>query len=657
MYLHDVQLAQIRSYEQATVSFQEGMTLLAGDIGAGKSTLLLAIEFAFFGISRDVPGSALLRHGATNGSVTLRFSLDKEYTIHRTLKRTKQGVVQDTGWLECEGQRESLTANELKARVFTLLGYPLHFLGKKNLLYRFTMYTPQEAMKQILTGERADVVRRLFGVDTYKTIKENTQALARTLKEKQETATALATRVQTEVAQLSQDVQRLERVQQEQQTLVAAQEKSAASVAAKKEARDTAERTLQRRKDQQQQHALQERTRTMLQEECTRIRTQLHEKEQRIAQSTLAQLKERLQQLPEGEHTVLQQELAVLQQTEGKLLALMDTCTHEITAGTCPTCKQEVTQTHIAAVEQELDAKRAAAVKKHEKTSAAIQGMQAQVQEQLERRELANRVAEQEAAHAAHTTEYEKLQELLTAKETQLKKLPPTEHVDFTKEELAYKEANTAHERAQHEHQQLAQRVAAGAKEQELLEKQQTRLAERTTEHKQLRAQATKHTGERTWLLEQFIPFTEVVERRVLLTIYSAMSTAFSTWCSKLVDDPGLVAAIDQTFTPLVQQHGFDIALAHLSGGERTAVSLAYRLALVHTIHTLLPHLGTAGVLMLDEPTDGFSTEQLARMRTVLGELHMQQIILVSHEQQLEGFVDHIIRVEKHGQSLVQEAL
>ena len=50
---------------------------------------------------------------------------------------------------------------------------------------------------------------------------------------------------------------------------------------------------------------------------------------------------------------------------------------------------------------------------------------------------------------------------------------------------------------------------------------------------------------------------------------------------------------------------------------------------------------------MLDEPTDGFSTEQLDKMREVLDELNMRQIIIVSHEQKIESFVDKVIRVQK----------
>ena len=50
---------------------------------------------------------------------------------------------------------------------------------------------------------------------------------------------------------------------------------------------------------------------------------------------------------------------------------------------------------------------------------------------------------------------------------------------------------------------------------------------------------------------------------------------------------------------------------------------------------------------MLDEPTDGFSTEQLDKIRDVLSQLNMKQVIIVSHEDKIESFVDNVIRVKK----------
>ena len=51
----------------------------------------------------------------------------------------------------------------------------------------------------------------------------------------------------------------------------------------------------------------------------------------------------------------------------------------------------------------------------------------------------------------------------------------------------------------------------------------------------------------------------------------------------------------------------------------------------------------------MDEPTDGFSEQQLDKMRDVLQELNVAQLIIVSHEQKIEGFVENVIRFRKDG--------
>ena len=61
-------------------------------------------------------------------------------------------------------------------------------LTKKNIIYRYTVYTPQEEMKQILTEDtetRMDTLRKVFGIDKYKLIRENSSIYVKHLKEKQ----------------------------------------------------------------------------------------------------------------------------------------------------------------------------------------------------------------------------------------------------------------------------------------------------------------------------------------------------------------------------------------------------------------------------------------------------------------------------------------
>ena len=54
-------------------------------------------------------------------------------------------------------------------------------------------------------------------------------------------------------------------------------------------------------------------------------------------------------------------------------------------------------------------------------------------------------------------------------------------------------------------------------------------------------------------------------------------------------------------------------------------------------------------LLILDEPTDGFSKEQMYQLKYVFDGLNASQVIIVSHEKELEGFVESTFRVSKEG--------
>jgi DNA repair protein SbcC/Rad50 len=82
-----------------------------------------------------------------------------------------------------------------------------------------------------------------------------------------------------------------------------------------------------------------------------------------------------------------------------------------------------------------------------------------------------------------------------------------------------------------------------------------------------------------------------------------------------------------------------------LSGGERTSLALAFRLALAQVVRSL-GNLRFETIL-LDEPTDGFSPEQVVRMGELLAELDLPQVVIVSHEDELAGIADRVVRVEK----------
>ncbi|TSA55599.1 SMC family ATPase [bacterium] len=148
------------------------------------------------------------------------------------------------------------------------------------------------------------------------------------------------------------------------------------------------------------------------------------------------------------------------------------------------------------------------------------------------------------------------------------------------------------------------------------------------------------------WLNEFFIPAVKLIESHMLANINSEFNSLFQKWIGHLLETGDIVVSVDDNFSPHIVQSGYDIDVKSLSGGEKTAVALAYRLALNVMVKKVCAAM-QSNLLILDEPTDGFSREQLSRLRDILNELKCEQVIIVSHENELEGFVDNIFRVIK----------
>jgi len=152
-----------------------------------------------------------------------------------------------------------------------------------------------------------------------------------------------------------------------------------------------------------------------------------------------------------------------------------------------------------------------------------------------------------------------------------------------------------------------------------------------------------------TWLEDYFLPLTFTIEKHIMTQIHRLFSEVFAEWFSILIDDEEVYATIDDGFSPVITQNGYEVAFANLSGGERTSVALAYRLALNRVIHDVIADIKTKELLILDEPTDGFSSEQLDKVRDVLERMPLKQTIIVSHEAKIETFVENVIRIGKNG--------
>jgi DNA repair protein SbcC/Rad50 len=191
-----------------------------------------------------------------------------------------------------------------------------------------------------------------------------------------------------------------------------------------------------------------------------------------------------------------------------------------------------------------------------------------------------------------------------------------------------------------------ASEVAAKKRDKENSEKETKRIQEeiKTRENQLLRLDEFKQYE--TWLSEYFIPTIKSIENHVMANINSEFNQLFQKWLSQLLETGDITVRVDDKFTPIIEQNGYEMDVASLSGGEKTSVALAYRLALNVMVKKVCEAM-QSNLLILDEPTDGFSREQLFRLRDILNELKCEQVITVSHETELESFVDKIYRITK----------
>ena len=150
------------------------------------------------------------------------------------------------------------------------------------------------------------------------------------------------------------------------------------------------------------------------------------------------------------------------------------------------------------------------------------------------------------------------------------------------------------------------------------------------------------------WLNQHFIPSLEQIESQVLISVKEEFNRLFQKWFYLLIEVGDIDVEIDEFFTPIVNQSGYRLEVDSLSGGEKSSIALAYRLALNEIIRRMI--MLEDNLLILDEPTDGFSKEQLVQIKYVLEELSAAQVIVVSHEKELEGFVETIFRVVKESE-------
>lgn len=681
MKIKKITLDNIRSYEHQEINFPEGSVLLSGDIGSGKTSVLLGIEFALFGLQPGQKGSSILRNGQVQGGVIIEFEVDgKIIILERTLKKARS-ISQDYCSISIDGDKKEISVTELKSKVLELLNYPREFSKKQNLLYKFTVYTPQEEMKQIILEDseiRINTLRHVFGIDKYKKILENASVLISKVREEKRVKDALT-------STLEQD--KLEIVSKEKEL----SEKSLNILTFE---RDLISKTEKRKKVQEEKDEIKDKIdeKYKFQQEIEKAKILKSTKEETIYSNSrlITQLKSQIEELKsldfdEKEILELEKENAAFKLRKQELneknvnitsmihsLNLKNSDNEKIKEKlkhleVCPTCLQEVDPVYKSNVINQADSdisKNIESIKENTEKKEAIREQMLKLDYESSIKE--KRIQELKILRVRLQELDDKQRHLSTLEKTNVSLTKDLEmldnQIDLLKKAVfdmnKYDNLNEEKQKelliAQKEEKMAEIKVAELKREIEVFSRHINEMKERIKKTEQIKEHAHYLSDLEEWLSKKFMPIILVVEKNVFTKLKIEFSKLFSEWFSMLVSDTFNVR-LSEDFTPIVEQQDYEIDYAYLSGGERTAIALAYRLALNQVINSFLSKIKTKDLVILDEPTDGFSEQQLDKMRGVLEELNVSQLIIVSHEQKIESFVDNVIRFKKeNGKSLIE---
>jgi DNA repair exonuclease SbcCD ATPase subunit len=640
-----LQLQNIGTFVQADVVLRDGVTIIAGDIGVGKTMLLRGLTAALIGADRG-QAAALLRWGTDKGRMAITLEHDgKPLGISRALNRDGATVNQNEVLVN-DGKPRIMSPTVAHAKLFAkLLGFPVPYSARHDV-YNHVFAVPQEGMRAVLdetSRNRVEVLRRVFGVEKFAVAADNGAALSREL--------------DSRLRESAPQVEQLQVIKQRRSEARAKVEELRGRVAKLVDAERTLNRAVTKleekcagnQESRTELAKLHERRRMIV----TSSHTSTHREAVRAAQKSIehwqsvvvnaAQQDVRRVKLTQLLHKAELEQAAVAHKVKSaqrrlkKLRALKGECS---LCGSVLSRKASallVTAQQARLTDLQTKAERAVSeFSRLSKSIAACGGIDAHAQAviKLDRAQAIYNQASESLAHAKSNKEQlEKIeQQIIDVTAAVEKQSNYAEHLSEARESL-----NTS----------LQQRSVA----QTQLADQQERIDEANRDYEKVKAQVAARTVYITrgrWIKSRFVPEMVVLEQEQLSRARAALEHYFSQWLRTLLPSGEFTASIAADCSPEIAKRGFTVPSLQfgLSGGQRTAVGLAYSLATRSAYHELYGNDTVPDFLILDEPTSGFSSVQIGNLREVIGALEVRQLFLITHEvEQLSSVADSIINL------------
>ncbi len=704
MKLESIKIENIRSIRNLDLEFPESIMLFYGDIGSGKSSILKAIEFGLFGTMGALSATSLLRRGANKATVELSFSLNGDtYTIHRELKKilkkdkktgeSRETISQPKGWIIENGIKTSYTTTDLRLKILGLLNYSVSkykSAAKKCIdIYRYTVYTPQEEIKEILLAnpsERFEILKDVFEIEKYENTLNNLSDVSKQLR--------------SDLRDLSSDIKALgspEEIILDKEKEIEVQKKD---IASKKKEIQKNKKLLQNEKDVQEKLQIElteyskkiseiDEKRKIIEDDQNTIRK--NEKGIENLDSEIIEKQKELEGLPdislktektvdvlENERKTVKAEINDIDQENGNLKKQLggiqkafDDIDKLLKEGKCSLCGQEIHEIERFNREKE-DANRKLKDLKvqlkqlsHQKNiketqvkeiNDLIKNIQEYEKNNLQRKSFEDLIAEIQKRKQGLKNTIDTKKEKIKISEESIQEALSNYGIDSFEEfrkhetilEEKFQEQKAKVDKIQSEITSLEKQLSTFEAGLITLKKELNELNEKVQKKEKLIERQSYLSNIRDWVQDQLPVLIKDIERTILTSTAVLFNQYFKDWFNILVEEENIDVKINsENFQPDIQVNGYDSPFEDLSGGEKSALSLAYRLALNKVITAKHQDVKSKDLLILDEPTDGFSEQQVNRMQEIFDKLDTRQMIIISHERTLDSFVTDIFNFKK----------
>jgi len=576
--------------------------VIKGDMGSGKSSILMAIEFALFGLGSE-KGSGLLRIGEKEGSVLLEFEVDgNEYKVLRSLKRKGNSVQQGTGYLLSNEGKLQLAPSELKERILKILSFNEPSDPKaQSVIYRYAIFTPQEEMKAILNygaDVRLQTLRKAFMLEDYRIASIN--------------AANFSNFIQKKAIELDGKISDLDEIKNKVKELNEQINQSKDLLLKKETETKNFERKITGYQKQLKDH---EETRIVLSNISStmpHLENQINEKTKQIKEATqeineiktqIKLIKEKIDPLNKIEKSTemtreaLSKEITNLEHKERELLKEENVLENKIKDyesvqenKICPTCDSPIESTQFIDKINKRNIEKVDVEKQRKICLEKIEAMKKD-NENLEKYQSAQeKILDFNNQLKVDITEIEKRNEkiqksnkeivkLNTDLESSKSKLKGLKKIQDRIEDIESKinDLNEELKRSREQATELRTRINEANKS--IIDFKET-----INEKEKQKKQAQLLREYKIWIDDYFIATVEAIEKYALLSINSEFDQQYRKWYNLMIEDPSKESRIDEQFSPIIEQDGYEQNVAFLSGGEKTSIALSYRLALNNVV-------------------------------------------------------------------------